>query len=95
MPSPRRRWYSELFPERYYIELQENTIPEQDIVNKRLMEVAAELKLPLVATNDCHYLNREDATRPRGAALHPDRQDHGRPDPYEILGRRVLRQVSR
>jgi DNA polymerase-3 subunit alpha len=55
------RWYSELFPERYYIELQENTIPEQDIVNKRLMEVASELKLPLVATNDCHYLNREDA----------------------------------
>lgn len=55
------RWYSELFPDRYYIELQENTIPEQDIVNKRLLEVAAGLKLPLVATNDCHYLNREDA----------------------------------
>ena len=55
------KWYSELFPDRYYIELQENTIPEQDIVNKRLMEVAAELKLPLVATNDCHYLNLEDA----------------------------------
>ncbi|HQB38481.1 MAG TPA: DNA polymerase III subunit alpha [Deltaproteobacteria bacterium] len=55
------RWYSELFPERYYIELQENTLPEQEIANKRLMEVASELKLPLVATNDCHYLNREDA----------------------------------
>ena len=55
------RWYSELFPGRYYIELQENTLAEQDIVNKRLLEVAAELKLPLVATNDCHYLNREDA----------------------------------
>jgi len=55
------KWYSELFPDRYYIELQENTIPEQDVVNKRLMEVASELKLPLVATNDCHYLNREDA----------------------------------
>jgi DNA polymerase-3 subunit alpha len=55
------RWYSELFPDRYYIELQENTLPEQDTANKRLMEVAAELKLPLVATNDCHYLNREDA----------------------------------
>lgn len=55
------RWYSQLFPERYYIELQENTLPEQDIANKRLMEVARELSLPLVATNDCHYLNREDA----------------------------------
>ncbi len=55
------RWYSELFPERYYIELQENTLPEQDTANSRLMEVARELSLPLVATNDCHYLNREDA----------------------------------
>ncbi|MDY0384124.1 DNA polymerase III subunit alpha [Trichlorobacter sp.] len=55
------RWYSELFPGRYYIELQENTLPEQDVVNQRLLEVARTLNLPLVATNDCHYLNREDA----------------------------------
>jgi len=55
------RWYAELFPDRYYLELQENTLEEQNLVNKRLMEVAAELELPLVATNDCHYLNREDA----------------------------------
>ncbi|QEM67598.1 DNA polymerase III subunit alpha [Geobacter sp. FeAm09] len=55
------RWYSEVFEDRYYIELQENTLAEQDVVNKRLLEVAAELQLPLVATNDCHYLNREDA----------------------------------
>ena len=50
-----------MFPGRYYIELQENTIPEQTIANNRLMEVARELDLPLVATNDCHYLNKEDA----------------------------------
>ncbi len=55
------RWYADLFPDRYYIELQENTLPEQDVANKRLLEVARELSLPLVATNDCHYLNREDA----------------------------------
>jgi len=55
------RWYSELFPNRYYIEIQENTLPDQDTVNQRLIEVARELNLPLVATNDCHYLNREDA----------------------------------
>jgi DNA polymerase-3 subunit alpha len=53
--------YARMFPGRYYIELQENTLPEQDMANKRLMEVASELKLPLVATNDCHYLQREDA----------------------------------
>jgi len=55
------RWYAELFEGRYYIELQENTLPEQDLVNKRLLEVSRELSLPLVATNDCHYLNRDDA----------------------------------
>ena len=55
------RWYADLFPDRYYIELQENTLPEQDIANQRLMEIARELNLPLVATNDCHYLKREDA----------------------------------
>jgi DNA polymerase-3 subunit alpha len=53
--------YSRLFPDRYYIELQENTLEDQAIANPRLMEVARELSLPLVATNDCHYLNREDA----------------------------------
>ena len=55
------RWYAETFPDRYYIELQENTLPEQAIANQRLLEVARELSLPPVATNDCHYLKREDA----------------------------------
>lgn len=55
------RWYADLFPGRYYLELQENTLPEQAVVNERLLQIAAEVGLPLVATNDCHYLNREDA----------------------------------
>ena len=50
-----------LFPGRLYLELQENKIPEQDIVNQGLKKLSAELDLPLVATNDCHYLNREEA----------------------------------
>ena len=54
-------WYATLFRDRYYIELQENTLADQDIANGRLRELARELGLPLVATNDCHYLNREDA----------------------------------
>jgi DNA polymerase-3 subunit alpha len=55
------RWYAETFPGSYFIELQENTLPDQDTANKRLLDLAAELSLPLAATNDCHYLNREDA----------------------------------
>jgi DNA polymerase-3 subunit alpha len=54
-------WYAALFPGRYYIELQENTLPEQATANGRLLELSRDLGLPLVATNDCHYLKREDA----------------------------------
>jgi len=47
--------------DRLYLELQENFLPEQTPVNKGLIELSSELGLPLVATNDCHYLRREDA----------------------------------
>lgn len=54
--------YSEIFDNRrYYLEIQENKIAEQREVNKVLLEIARELSLPLVATNDCHYLNKEEA----------------------------------
>lgn len=53
--------YARMFPGRYYIELQENGIPEQAVANERLLALARELDLPVVATNDCHYLNRDDA----------------------------------
>ncbi len=47
--------------DRLYLELQENFLPEQAPVNRGLVELSRELGLPLVATNDCHYLRREDA----------------------------------
>ncbi len=43
----------------FYLELQENTIPEQKIVNQGLIKISQELKLPLIATNDVHYLKKE------------------------------------
>ena len=45
----------------FYLEIMENGIPEQKEVNKGLMEIGRKLGIPLVATNDCHYLSREDA----------------------------------
>ncbi|BCR05240.1 DNA-directed DNA polymerase [Desulfuromonas versatilis] len=58
----RTREMAEIFDdERLYLELQENFIPEQEVVNKGLVTISQELGLPLVATNDCHYLTREDA----------------------------------
>ena len=48
-------------PENYYIELQENGIPAQTELNRKLLDLARELHINVVATNDCHYLRREDA----------------------------------
>ncbi|MGL1932497.1 MAG: DNA polymerase III subunit alpha [Desulfotalea sp.] len=50
-----------IFGDRLYFELQENSIPEQQIVNKGLKKLAAEMDVKLVATNDCHYLTKKEA----------------------------------
>ncbi|MGN6755611.1 MAG: DNA polymerase III subunit alpha, partial [Thermomicrobiales bacterium] len=54
--------YRDIFGENnYFLELQNHpTIPEQEIVNKGVIELSKELSLPLVCTSDVHYLNRED-----------------------------------
>ena len=46
--------------ERYFLELQDNKLREQILVNQRLIEFSNEFGVELVATNDCHYLNKED-----------------------------------
>jgi len=45
----------------FYLEIQENGIPEQREVNQGIVSLAQELGIPLVATNDCHYLDPSDA----------------------------------
>lgn len=54
-------WYKDTFRDRFYFELQENRISEQKKVNEALIRYAARLDVPLVGTNDCHYLNAQDA----------------------------------
>ena len=51
----------EIFKDDFYLELQMNNIPEQNLVNQKLIEFSKELDIPIVATNDAHYLKREDA----------------------------------
>jgi DNA polymerase-3 subunit alpha len=46
---------------RFYLEIQANRMPEQIEMNKILKDLSLQLSIPLVATNDCHYLTREDA----------------------------------
>jgi len=53
---------SEIFGEgNFYLELQDHGIDEQRPVNQGVMRIARETGLPLVATNDAHYLRKEDA----------------------------------
>ena len=54
-------WHKNVFGEDYYIEIQNNGIKEQVLANQRLVQLARKLDIPLVATNDAHYLKREDA----------------------------------
>ena len=54
---------SEIFgPDNFYLELQDHGIEEQQAVNQGIMRIARETGLPLVVTNDAHYLRREDAS---------------------------------
>jgi DNA polymerase-3 subunit alpha len=53
--------YQEIFgKDDFYLEIQNNTMPEQIKVNQELIKLGHSLQIPLVATNDVHYINRED-----------------------------------
>jgi len=52
--------YASIFGDRYYIEIQDNKLPEQEKVNRLLVELARDISVPVVATNDCHYGARDD-----------------------------------
>ncbi len=54
-------WYKNVFGEDYYLEIQNNGVKEQVMVNQKIIELSRKLDIPLVATNDAHYLKREDA----------------------------------
>jgi DNA polymerase-3 subunit alpha len=51
----------DIFGDRLYFEIQENGIPKQTPVNQGLIQLGKEMGVKVVATNDCHYLNREEA----------------------------------
>jgi len=53
-------WYKQTFGD-FYLEIQKHPIPELEQVNQALILMSTELDIPLVATNDVHYVRREDA----------------------------------
>lgn len=54
-------WFHKLFGDRYFIEIQNNNLEIQQQAMEGAVDVARKMGLPLVATSDAHYVNREDA----------------------------------
>jgi DNA polymerase III subunit alpha len=56
------REYESIFGKgNFFMEIQPNGLEEQETVNGQLIEISKKTEIPLIATNDCHYLNRKDA----------------------------------
>ena len=75
------QWYAEAFPGRYYLEVQAHDTEGQAELNEQIFDLADELGLPVVATNDSHFLERghhaaHDVLVCIGTAK--NRDDHGR-----------------
>jgi len=55
------RFYLNIFgEENFYLEVQNNGMEVQEKVNQGLLDISQRLSIPLVATNDCHYLSKDD-----------------------------------
>ncbi|MBE0477542.1 DNA polymerase III subunit alpha [Candidatus Aerophobetes bacterium] len=53
--------FREIYADDFYLEIQANGLEEQELANSKLKEVGKKLSIPLVATNDVHYIQQEDA----------------------------------
>jgi DNA polymerase-3 subunit alpha len=53
-------WYAERFKDRYYLEVQAHNAGEQKKLNEQIFKLAKDLSLPVVATNDAHFLKADD-----------------------------------
>ncbi|MDZ4181597.1 MAG: PHP domain-containing protein, partial [Candidatus Cloacimonadaceae bacterium] len=54
-------WYREVFGERYFLEIQNHGLPREAIAMNALLNLAFDSKIPVVMTNDCHYIQRKDS----------------------------------
>lgn len=55
------KWWLDIFGEDYYVELQRHQIPEQELVNAVLLKFAAKYNVKVIASNDSHYVDQQDA----------------------------------
>jgi DNA polymerase III subunit alpha len=55
------QWWLDMFGEDYYVELQRHKIPEQEKINETLLRFAKKYNVKIIATNDSHYTDKDDA----------------------------------
>ena len=72
--------YHDLFGDDFYIELQDHGIPAEKIVLRDAPNIARELNIKLVVTNDCHYIKKEDAIAHNIMLLIPEASVNDVPD---------------
>jgi len=53
-------WYADVFKDRYYLEVQAHESEGQSKLNENIFKLGAELNLPVIATNDAHFLRADD-----------------------------------
>jgi DNA polymerase-3 subunit alpha len=53
-------WFKRVFKDDFYLELQNHGLSEQKTVNKTILELAQKNEIKVIATNDVHYINKED-----------------------------------
>jgi len=53
--------YQQIFGDDFYLEVMRHPIPELDQVNREIIAISRETRIPIVATNDTHYIYKEDA----------------------------------
>ncbi len=54
------QWYKDLFGDDYYLEIQDHGSPEDRVVNVEILAIARELAIPIICTNDSHYISCND-----------------------------------
>jgi DNA polymerase-3 subunit alpha len=54
-------WYYEVFGEDYYYEIQNHGLPSEAVAMNKLLNLAYQTQIPVVLTNDCHYMDRSDS----------------------------------
>ena len=86
--------YADMFgTNNFFLEIQDHQLDaRQARAAAGLSSLSRDTGIPLVATNDSHYLRHDDAPRARDHALHPDRQDHVGSEPDAVHDRAVLHQ---